>query len=142
MWENDLFFIDDLKNCVTSSIQPKHSHHMQQCQMSCRLIFTFLSIHSIVSVSVRQEGAQYDIYQYLNSSKSSTKEFIFVTCEDTCTLLLPHIHKLWWLISFVLVKIILIRKKRYIRTNLFKVRYQSSSSDSFVYGIFLKGNSL
>lgn len=138
MWENDLFFIDDLKNCVTSSIQPKHSHHMQQCQMSCRLIFTFLSIHSIVSVSVRQEGAQYDIYQYLNSSKSSTKEFIFVTCEDTCTLLLPHIHKLWWLISFVLVKIILIRKKKYIRTNLFKVRYQSSSSDTFVYGIFLK----
>lgn len=138
MWENDLFFIDDLKNCVTSSIQPKHSHHMQQCQMSCRLIFTFLSIHSIVSVSVRQEGAQYDIYQYLNSSKSSTKEFIFVTCEDTCTLLLPHIHKLWWLISFVLVKIILIRKKKYIRTNLLKVRYQNSSSDSFVYGIFLK----
>lgn len=60
MWENDLFFIDDLKNCVTSSIQPKHSHHMQQCQMYCRLIFTFLYIHSIVSVSVRQEGAQYD----------------------------------------------------------------------------------
>lgn len=60
MWENDLFFIDDLKNCVTSSIQPKHSHHMQYCQMSCRLIFTFLSIHSIVSVSVRQESAQYD----------------------------------------------------------------------------------
>lgn len=60
MWENDLFFIDDLKNCVTSSIQPKHLHHMQQCQMSCLLIFTFLSIHSIVSVSVRQEGAQYD----------------------------------------------------------------------------------